>query len=249
MTDVLHFEPGNYDFVQSPGGPFSAGVAAMKGYALRRVRFARPIPMDHGFAFINAHLDRERRPLTALAACELRSPAPMTITEFQTFNSQYLQTLHAWGCRLGDINTLARSNIAPITEVPAESAFFAFTYTVPEQGAGGDFLISGKPENRDGMTGPDRIFGGRDVSLRGLEAKARFVMDALRERVTALNCDWSGITAAQIYSVHDIRPLLENLFAEAGLSQIGVAVYPAWPPVQGLEFEADVRRVRMEIVV
>ena len=249
MAEVLHFEPGNYDFVHSPGGPFSAGVAAMKGYALRRVRFGRPIPMSEGFAFIEAYLSREGRPLTALAACELRSPTAMTIAEFQAFNAQYLQTLHAWGCRLGEINTLARSNIAPITEVPAESAFFAFTYTVPEQGAAGDFLISGKPENRDGMTGPERIFGGRDVSLRGLEAKARFVMDALRERVMSLNCDWFGITAAQIYTVHDIRPLLENIFAEARLSQIGVATYPAWPPVEGLEFEADVRRVRMEIVV
>ena len=150
---------------------------------------------------------------------------------------------------MGEINTLARSNIAPITEVPAEFAFFAFTYTVPEQGAVGDFLISGKPESRDGLTGPERIFGGRDVSLRGLEAKARYVVNALRERVMALNCDWSGITAAQIYTVHDTRPLLENIFAEAQLSQIGVAVYPAWPPVEGLEFEADVRRVRMEMVV
>jgi hypothetical protein len=249
MTEVLHFEPGNYDFVHAPGGPFSAGVAPMNGYALRRVRFGRPIPMAEGFALIEAYLGRKGRPLTALAACELRSPAAMTMAEFQTFNRQYLQTLHAWGCRLGEINTMARSNIAPITEVPNESSFFAFTYTVPERDAAGDFLISGKPENRDGVTGPERIFGGRDVSLRGLEAKARFVVNALRERVMALNCDWSGITAAQIYTVHDIRPLLENILAEARLSQIGIAWYPAWPPVLGLEFEADVRRVRMEIVV
>ena len=95
MAEVLHFEPGNYDFVHSPGGPFSAGVAAMKGYALRRVRFGRPIPMSEGFAFIEAYLSREGRPLTALAACELRSPTAMTIAEFQAFNAQYLQTLRA----------------------------------------------------------------------------------------------------------------------------------------------------------
>jgi hypothetical protein len=148
--------------------------------------------MAEGFAFIEAHLSREGRPLAALAGCELRSPASMTVAEFQAFNGQYLKTLQAWGCRLGEINTLARSNIAPITEVPSESSFFAFTYTVPERDAAGDFLISGKPENRDGVTGPERIFGGRDVSLRGLEAKARFVMNTLHERVTALNCDWSG---------------------------------------------------------
>jgi hypothetical protein len=249
MTEIMQFEPGNYEFMHAPGGPFSAGVTPMKGYALRRARFGRPVPMADGFSFIKAHLEREGRPVTALAACELRSPAAMTMAEFQAFNAQYLQTLHAWGCRLGDINTLARSNIAPITEIPGGSSFFAFTYTVPEQNAAGDFLISGKPEIRDGITGPERVFGGRDVSVRGLEAKARFVMDALRERVTALKCDWSGITAAQIYCVHDVRPLLETVFVEAGLSQIGIATYPAWPPVRDCEFEADVRRVRTEIVV
>jgi hypothetical protein len=106
MTEVLHFEPGNYDFVHAPGGPFSSGVAPMRGFALRRVRFGRPIPMAEGFAFIEVHLGREGRPLTALAACELRSPAAMTVSEFQAFNRQYLYTLHTWGCRLGEINTL-----------------------------------------------------------------------------------------------------------------------------------------------
>jgi hypothetical protein len=249
MAELLNFEPGNYCFLHAPGGPFSAGVAPMRGYALRRARFARPVPMAEGFAFIEAHLRSEGRPPTALAGCELRSPAPMSLTEFQTFNGRYLEPLHAWGCRLGQINTLARSNVAPLTEVPTEPSFFAFTYTVPEHDGTGDFLISGKPENREGVKGPERIFGGRDVSLRGLESKARFVMNALQDRVAALNCDWSSITAAQVYTVHDTRPLLEGLLADFGLSQIGVATYPAWPPVEGFEFEVDVRRVRTELVV
>lgn len=248
MPDVMEFKPGNYRFIVSPGGPFSSGVAPMPGFALRRVRFAHPIPMAGGFAFIKAHLEREGRPITALAACELRSPAAMTIEQFQAFNGEYLKTLHQWGCKAGDINPLARSNLAPITEVPAEAMFFAFTYTIPEAGASGDFLISGKPEIRDGVT-TDRIVGGRDVSLKGLEIKARFVMNAMRERVDALGCDWAAVTAAQIYTVHDIRPLLDTVFAEDNVSQIGLAWYPAWPPVIGMEFEVDVRCVRTELVI
>lgn len=248
MPDVTEFKPGNYKFIVSPGGPFSSGVAAMAGFALRRVRFMRPIPMAAGFAFIRAHLEREGRPVTALAACELRSPAAMTVEQFQAFNSEYLKTLHQWGCKAGDINPLARSNLAPITEVPSEAMFFAFTYTVPEAGASGDFLISGKPEIRDGVT-TDRIVGGRDVSLKGLETKARFVMNAMRERVAALGCDWSAVTAGQIYTVHDIRPLLDTVFAEDKVSQLGLAWYPAWPPVIGMEFEVDVRCVRTELVI
>ena len=248
MPDVMEFKPGDYKFIVSPGGPFSSGVAAMPGFALRRVRFLRPIPMADGFAFIKKHLEREGRPVTALAACELRSPAAMTVEQFQAFNGEYLKTLHQWGCKAGDINPLARSNLAPITEVPSEAMFFAFTYTAPEPGASGDFLISGKPEIRDGVT-TDRIVGGRDVSLKGLDTKARFVMNAMRERVDALGCDWAAVTGAQIYTVRDVRPLLDTVFAEYAISQIGLAWYPAWPPVIGMEFEVDVRSVRSELVI
>ena len=123
MPDVTEFKPGNYKFIVSPGGPFSSGIAALPGFALRRVRFLRPIPMADGFAFIKAHLEREGRPVTALAACELRSPAAMTMEQFQAFNGEYLKTLHQWGCKAGEINPLARSNLAPITEIPAEAMF------------------------------------------------------------------------------------------------------------------------------
>jgi len=249
LAEILKFEPGNYSFIHVPGGPFSAGVAANPGFALHRARFDRPLPMAEGFSRIKAHLEHVGRPITALAACELRSPAPMTPPEFAAFNAEYLKTLHAWGCRQADINPLARSNIAPITEVPKGATFFAFTYTVPETGAKGDFLISGKPEFRDGVTGPERTFGGRDTSLTGIAAKAEFVMDAMRDRVAALSCDWKGVTAAQIYSVHDLRPVLEGSFAKAGISQIGVSCFPGWPPVTDADIEFDVRRVRTELVI
>jgi hypothetical protein len=205
--------------------------------------------MMDGFARIKQHLEKLGRPVTAVAACELRSPKPMSVQEFQAFNQEYLKTLHQWGCRHGEINAPARSNIAPITEVPSGSSFFAFTYTVPEANASGDYLISGLPEINFEAKGSDRTFGGRDVSLKGLAAKARFVMEGLRSRVDALGCDWSGITGSQVYTVHDFRPVLENLFAELGISQIGVAWYPGWPPVSDMEFEVDVRRVRTELVI
>jgi len=249
MADVIDFKAGDFSFLAAPGGPFSGGVRANPGFALHRARFARPVPMAEGFARIKQHLDKLGRPITALAACELRSPRPMTVAEFQVFNAEYLKPLHAWGCRSGELNTPARSNIAPITEVPGESTFFAFTYTVPEANASGDFLISGLPEIVPGAPAGQRTFGGRDVSLKGLAAKAQHVMALLRQRVDALQCDWNGITGSQVYTVHDLRPILENLFAEIGISQIGVAWYPGWPPVSDMEFEVDVRRVRTELVI
>lgn len=247
MSALLHFAPGNYRFLA--GGPFSAGVAPDEGFALRRVRFARLVPMADGFAAIRQHLIDRGRPVTALAGCELRSPRPMTIDEFTTFNAVYLETLHTWGCRDGALNPVARSNLAPALDAPGEATFFAFTYTIAEPGAVGDYLVSGLPEIRDGAKAGDRVVAGDDVSPQGLATKLTFILDVLRRRVADLGGDWTGITGAQIYSAHDIGPLMKNVLSPIGLAQIGLAWYPAWPPVTGFHIEADVRRVRTELVI
>jgi len=249
MPELTRFAPGNYACLATPGAPFSAGVVAEPGYALHRARFVRPLPMARGFAALAQHLGRIGRPLTAVAGCELRSPAPMTRTEFAAFNADYLKTLHGWGLEAGGINPAARSNIAPILEVPAETTLFAFTYTAPEAGAEGDFLVSGKPEIRGGPEGIREIVGDRDTSLRGMERKARFVVEFLQAQVQALGGDWGAVTGTQVYTPHDLRPLLEPVFAPVGLTAQGIAWFPAWPPVRELDFEADVRRVRTEIVL
>ena len=62
-------------------------------------------------------------------------------------------------------------------------------------------------------------------------------------------CDWAAVTTGQIYTVHDLRPILEGVLADYGVSQLGLAWYPAWPPVIGMEFEVDVRCVRTELVI
>lgn len=250
MPEPIRFAPGNYAFLGAPGAPFSGAVAAEPGFALHRARFTRPLPMARGFAALEAHLRALGRPITALAGCELRSPAPMTREEFAAFNADYLRTLHGWGLMQDGLNPAARSNIAPILEVPAETTLFAFTYTMPAQDASrGDFLISGKPEIRGGPEGFRETVAEGDASLRGLERKARFVVEFLQGQVQALGCDWGGVTGTQVYTPHDIRPLMEPVFARAGLTVQGISWFPAWPPVRALDFEADVRRVRTEHVL
>ncbi len=237
-----HFAAGNYRCL--PLGAFSAAVAADDGFALHRARFARPLPLAEGFAAIAAHLRKLGRPTTALAYCELRSPAPFTRDGFNAFNKDYVAHLHALGCQDGVVNPVGRSNLAPITEVPEQPVLYACTYTVPEAGARGDFFLSGKPENS-----PAGVFGANDVSQPGLAAKAHFVIESLRDTCAAIGGDWDGITAAQIYSVHDIRPLFADVFAEAGLGALGPSWFLAWPPVVDLHFEMDVRRIRTELVI
>ena len=72
---------------------YSAGVAALPGFRLERVRFAAPVPMAEGFARIAAYLQGIGRPLTAFCQCELRSPGQFTEEGFRAFNLGYAKVL------------------------------------------------------------------------------------------------------------------------------------------------------------
>ena len=114
MADVLEFRPGGYRFIKAVF-QYSGGVAAMPGYRIRRVRFARPLPLASGFARIEQILQTAGRPLTAFCQCELRSPAPFTEQSFCAFNESYVDTLKRW----------ARSDSPSSRSVPMRSAITA----------------------------------------------------------------------------------------------------------------------------
>jgi hypothetical protein len=76
---------------------------------------------------VQAVIEQARRPLTAFAACELRSPAPFTEAGFRAFNEVYVGTLARWGIFDGTVNPVARSNVCPEIAPPAEPSFHAFT--------------------------------------------------------------------------------------------------------------------------
>ena len=92
MSSVIPFEAGNFRYIKAVF-QYSGGVAAEPGYAIERARFARPLPLADGFKAVEAQLRRLGRPLTAFAACELRSPAPFTEQGFYDFNKAYVTTL------------------------------------------------------------------------------------------------------------------------------------------------------------
>ena len=71
MTTVSNFERGGYRFLPSVF-QYSAGVAALPGYQIQRVRFGYPVPLADGFNFIERFIQSAGRPPTALCACELR---------------------------------------------------------------------------------------------------------------------------------------------------------------------------------
>ena len=248
--NVLHtFEPGGYRFLQG-GFPYSQGVIAMPGFAIVRVCLARPVGVAAGFDAIAAHLGAVERPLHALCAAELRSPRPFTMDGFKDFNRGYVDALSRWGIVRDGLNPVARSNVCPVFAPPAEPSFFAFSYTVPTAtiAPGADFVVAGSGEWSEDQPFPEGIVARGDVSAAGLAAKARYVLSTMRARAVALGGDWAALSAAQVYTAHDIHPLLASHFAAEALTGIGLTWHVCAPPILELEFEMDVRRVGRERV-
>src|SRR5437588_11078493 len=113
------FGAGSYRYIPAVF-QYSGGVAAEPGFEIVRVRFHRPVNLPHGFARMAEIIGDARRPLTAFCACELRSPAPFTEEGFRAFNEIYVGTLRDWKIMTGDTNPVARSNVCPEIDPPAE---------------------------------------------------------------------------------------------------------------------------------
>lgn len=246
MAEIVSLPLAGYAFLDGQRHPFSNGVACLKGYLLTRVRFRSPLPVAEGLARAASFLQAQGRPLSALAACELRSPAPMSVSDFAAFNRRYVELLRANGFPAEPPYPVARSNVAPIHEPPATNTLVAFTYTIAAAGAETrarpDFLISGRAELIDE---PRAVVAEGDSSPSGTERKAAHVFDQLRGRVEQLGCSWTDITGIQVYTPRAIEPVLP-LMQRLGLANVGVCLNPAHPPVVPLEFEADVRSVSVE---
>lgn len=244
------FAPGNYRFV--PGVfQYSAGVAAEPGFALRRVRFRKPVPLAEGFARIEGLIRAAGRPPAAFAACELRSPGQFTEDGFRRFNELYVETLARWGIYDGKTNPVARSNVCPELGAPAEPSFHAFAFTVAANaGAAPSFVVAGSGECPEGRGNyRDHIVRRGETSAEALTEKARFVLDEMERRMAALGFAWADATAAQIYSVHDIHPFLAGEIVRRGAAAHGATWHYCRPPVVDLEYEMDCRGLAEELVV
>mgnify|MGYP005660143025 CR=1 FL=1 len=60
---------------------------------------------------------------------------------------------------------------------------------------------------------------------------------------------WDGATTTQVYTVHDLHPFLADEIVRRGAAKPGLTWYYARPPVEGLEYEMDLRGVPVERVL
>ena len=244
---AVAFPSGNYRFVPSGVLQYSGGVAAEKGFTIKRVVFSSTVRLEDGFNRIKEILKEEGRPLTALCACELSSPAPLTERGFTTFNSFYFDTLKTWGLFDGVHNPVARSNVCPTVSTVNEPSFYAFSYTTPSVDEEDAFVIAGSSEVPEGKSNyKDHLIGYQDLSPEGILSKARWVLTEMERRLSVLGYDWRHCTASQLYTVHDPHPFLADEFARRGAMNFGLNWHYVRPPVVDMEFEMDCRRVFSE---
>ena len=243
------FPAGNYRFIPAVF-QYSSGSAAASGFEIERVRFDRLLPLAEGFASAAKYIQAAGQPLTSFCACELRSPAAFTEDGFRTFNEHYVKTLAQWGLFDGTVNPVARSNVCPEIDPPAEPSFYAFSFTRPSQSTAPTFVIAGGAEARGGSGSyPERIVRYRDLSPDGVKEKVRFTVTEMENRLGAFGFGWNDTTAVQAYTVRDFHPLMSDELVRRGATRFGLTWHFARPPVIDLEYEMDCRRVMRETVI
>jgi hypothetical protein len=250
MAGAVDFSPGGYRFLPSVF-QYSAGVAALPGHAIERVRFRAPMPIEAGFAAIERMITQAGRPLTAFCGCELRSPAPFTEEGFRSFNERYVVTLEKWRLFDGKVNPVARSNVCPDIEPPSEPSFHAFSFTVAASSTAPCFVIAGGAEAKEGGASyKERIVRRGESTPDAMREKARHVLSEMERRLAAFGLlRWADTTATQVYTVRNLYPFLSDEIVRRGAAHAGLTWHYARPPVQGLEYEMDCRGTNRETVV
>jgi hypothetical protein len=241
---------GGYRFL--PGIPaFSSGVVAMPGWEIVHVTLGAPVPWREGFARIDRHLQGAGRPRTALCGIMLRSPAPFTFEGFDGFNQGYRDLLAEWKILVDGENPIPRTNVAPVVGPPGEPSLYAFDYTVAGITPSPTFVVAGAGEMRERARGAEGIVRRDETTPEAMRDKARFVLDVMQQRMQALGGAWSRVTHVDVYTAQPIHGIVEDeILRAAGPAAVhGVHWYPSRPPIQGLEFEMDMRGVAHELVL
>jgi len=241
---------GNYRFLKGIA-PYSSGVVSKSGFEIVHARLSQPIPLPFAFQRISQHLVREGRPIQALCGMELRISAPLSFTGFNHFNQEYQARLKELGLLLGDVNPVARTNIAVAQAADKEPIVHAYSYTVPtsDGSASPTFIVAGAGDLRDqtDLT-PSAIIRPDETSEDALREKASCVMQVMQERLSGLQASWSDVSCIDVYTIHPVHPYLVDTILEptGRAAQQGINWYFGQPPIEGLAFEMDLRGVRQE---
>ena len=241
---------GNYHFLKGIA-PYSAGVTAEAGFEIVHVRLSNYVPLRAGFHTVETHLRKAGRPLQAVCGMELRSPKPFSFTGFHEFNAGYVDVLKQWDVLVDGINPIARTNVAPAINPPAEPALYGFSYTVRSSAKRKTFVVAGAGELPEGSLDPHDVVRPGESSPAAIQEKMRFVIGLMEGRLKGLSVSWNDVTVSEIYTVHDIHRFLKTELLERqeeGRAH-GVTWHYSQPPIESIEYEMDLRGCATELVI
>ena len=245
---LRHNPHGNYRFLEGID-PYSGGVVADTGFEIVHATCADWPAYRAGFSLIEAHLEGEGRPLAALCAVQLRSPEPFSFSGFAQFNAGYRELLDERGLLAGEFNPIARTNVAPEHDPPAEPVLYGFAYTRPCQHEWPSFVVAGAGDVARQALDSERIVRAGETDVDAMREKAAHVMGVMSERIADLGVGWSQATLVNVYTVRELQPYLRDTLLEpmGKASGGGVHWHYCRPPIAGLEFEMDLRGTRCEL--
>lgn len=241
---------GGFSFVKGIG-PFSSGAVATHGFEIVHATVTPMVRLGDGFDLVERHLRGAGRPMNALCGMELRIPKPLSPKGFDQFNRGYLERLAAWKVHLDGMNPAARTNVAIEVNPVPEPSLYGFYYTVPSnQDRARTFVLAGAGEVRSTKDDAWDIVAGSDVSAKGLREKAAFIVEQLELRMREMNVSWADASAVNLYTVHDVHPILASMLlpAIAPAGRRGIIWHFSRPPVIAMEMEIDAHAAR-EIIV
>ncbi|WP_341720646.1 hypothetical protein QQG74_13630 [Micromonospora sp. FIMYZ51] len=224
--------------------PYSSGVAAEPGYEIVGWRFDTPTPVADAFVRLDQELAAENLPAGALAGLALRSPEAFSFNGFNEFNVLYRRLLTERQLLEDDVNPLARTNVVPVADGPAEPVVLAaYIVRKSSDGGGRDYVVAGSGEV-DGPLDPECIVARGDLSAEGLARKVAYVVGEMRSRLAALGHQPATPSLVNVYTAHEIPGLARQL--SEGLPAVHQAGYVHWltrPPLVEVEFEMDLNRL------
>jgi hypothetical protein len=242
---------GHYRFLKGID-PYSCGVVADPGFEIVHIILENPLPWRRGFERVEAHLQEAGRDRYALCGMELRSPKPFTMQGFIDFNEIYCEVLREWDLYVGDLNPVARTNVAPRCDPPETPVLHGFSYTAPAASTRPTLVVAGAGEvARGGILKEEHILRLGETGAEAMREKAAYVMDVMEKRLHGLGGTWDLINAVEVYTIHPLDALVEEIVLERmqAARRHGIRWYHTRPPVLNIEFEMDMRGVRREICI
>src|SRR5581483_2421400 len=176
---------------------------------------------------------------------------PFSFGGFGEFNGNFQKLLASWDIPVDGINPVARTNVAPELDPPAEPSLYSFAYTLPSSGAAASFVVSGAGELPEGSLDPHDVVRMGETSADALHAKARFVLGLMEGRLRGLGVGWRDVTHTNVYTVHDVNALLASeILPRAGrAADHGITWHYARPPIVSIEYEMDLRGCARDVVI